>query len=150
MLLAILALSTVPPTLVCKTSISIVPFLVLVVGHTECGGAAACYGAAISPSFAPGKPVATVSSLSPNAPLNRWLAPLTNLAASLQLAGTPMPDAVSAVVAENVKMQVENLCQSTVITNAWAEGKAVWVHGFVYELATGKLKDLNVSQCRAA
>ena len=119
---------------------------VIVVGHTACGGASACYGAATASSFVPGKPVATVASLSPNAPLNRWLAPLTNLAAALQLGGLSKAEAVSAVVDENVKMQVENLCQSPIIANAWANGKDVTIHGWVYELHTGKLRDLGVSQ----
>ncbi|KAK7467278.1 hypothetical protein VKT23_004336 [Stygiomarasmius scandens] len=121
---------------------------VVVVGHTQCGGAAACFGA--SSNFIPGRPIATVPSLPDNAPINRFLAPLTELAASLQLSSAPAEEAVPALVEENVKMQVENLCQTSIIINAWAnksqKGKDVWVHGWVYDIAQGKLKDLGVTR----
>jgi carbonic anhydrase len=78
------------------------------------------------------------------------LAPLTKLAASLQLSTTPRDEALPIVVEENVKQQVENLCKTETIINAWAtdnpKRKNVWVHGWVYDLATGKLKDLEVSK----
>jgi len=123
---------------------------VVVVGHTECGGAAACFNASCSPAFSPGKAFATDPSLAPDAPLNRWLAPLTTLAAELQLSSTPKDEAVPVIVEENVRMQVENLCQAPTIVNAWAnksaKGKDVWVHGWVYDLASGRLKDLGVTQ----
>ncbi|EEB97807.1 hypothetical protein MPER_02799, partial [Moniliophthora perniciosa FA553] len=44
---------------------------VVVVGHTECGGAAACFNAA--PSFQPGNACAVVPTLPTSAPLNKWL-----------------------------------------------------------------------------
>lgn len=125
-------------------------FPVIVVGHTECGGAAACFAAATSPSYMPGRAVATDPSLPPNAPLNRWLAPLTNLAASLQLSTTPKAEALPLLVEENVKQQVENICQTSIVLNAWAnkspKGKDVWVHGWVYDLAAGRLRDLGITR----
>ena len=52
---------------------------------------------------------------------------------------------LTALVEANVRMQVENLAQSDVLQRAWAAGKDVQVHGWVYELETGRLRDLGVS-----
>ncbi|KAF9469210.1 carbonic anhydrase [Collybia nuda] len=127
---------------------------VVIVGHSECGGAAACLGAAQNPTYSEDGPITTLSSLPSAAPLNQWLAPLTKLAASLQLSTTPRHEALPIVVEENVKQQVENLCKTQTIINAWAPDnpnkKNVWVHGWVYDLASGKLKDLEVSRGPAA
>lgn len=125
-------------------------FTVVIVGHSECGGAAACLGAVQNPKFTEDEPIKTLGSLPSDAPLNSWLAPLTKLAASLQLSTTPKTEALPIVVEENVKLQVENLCKAPTLTNAWAsdnpEKRNVWVHGWVYDLATGKLKDLEVTR----
>ncbi|KAF9265614.1 carbonic anhydrase [Marasmius fiardii PR-910] len=118
---------------------------VVIVGHTECGGAAACFNASGS-----GVPGQTIPSLPTDAPLNKWLTPLTILAASLQLSSAPAAEVLPILVEENVKMQVENLAKSSVIVNAWknksGRGKDVWIHGWVYDLAHGKLKDLGVTR----
>ena len=56
------------------------------------------------------------------------------------------PDAdLTTLAEENVKAQVANLVGSEVIREAWAGGKEVQVHGWVYELETGRLRDLGVS-----
>jgi len=123
---------------------------VIVVGHSECGGAAACLNAAQRPTFTKDGPAVTVPSLSPEDPLNRWLEPLTRLAGSLHLSTTPKTEALPIVVEENVKRQVENLCKSATLVNSWASSDAkkrsVFVHGWVYELRTGRLRDLKVTR----
>lgn len=43
----------------------------------------------------------------------------------------------------NVIYQVMNVCHTTIVQNAWARGKKLSLHGWVYDLSTGKLKDLN-------
>ena len=43
----------------------------------------------------------------------------------------------------NVLHQVLNTCHTTVVQNAWAKNKKLSVHGWVYDLSTGLLKDLN-------
>ncbi|TFK42442.1 carbonic anhydrase [Crucibulum laeve] len=122
---------------------------VVIVGHTECGGAAACLGAAQNPELQLDSPV-TITSLPADSALNRWLAPLTKLVASLKLSSTPREEALPIVVEENVKQQVENLCNTITISDAWTKGtpkgQNVWVHGWVYDIAKGKLKDLNISR----
>ncbi|KAJ7444925.1 carbonic anhydrase [Mycena latifolia] len=124
---------------------------VVVVGHTECGGAAACFGAACSPAFSATAATCVVDpSLAPDAPLNQWLTPLTKLVASLKLSSVPKAEAMPLIVEENVKMQVENLCKAQTVVDAWAhkskQGKEIWVHGWVYDLAKGELRDLGVSR----
>lgn len=49
----------------------------------------------------------------------------------------------------NVIEQVGNVALSTVIQDAWARGQAVAVHGWVYGLKDGLVKDLNVTMDRA-
>jgi carbonic anhydrase len=48
----------------------------------------------------------------------------------------------------NVIEQVGNVALSTVLQDAWARGQDVSVHGWVYSLADGLLKDLDVSMNR--
>jgi carbonic anhydrase len=123
---------------------------VVVVGHTECGGADASLSAAQNPSFAPDGSITTIPSLSSDHCLNRWLRPLTAHVNSLKLSGVPRHEALPIVVAENVKLQVENLCITQTIMDAWSnvdpEKRKVWVHGWVYDLASGRLKDLEISR----
>ena len=43
----------------------------------------------------------------------------------------------------NVIEQVLNVCHTTIVQGAWARGQPLWIHGWVYDLATGRLNDLN-------
>eukprot|EP01089_Gocevia_fonbrunei_P001557 TRINITY_DN11453_c0_g1_i1.p1 TRINITY_DN11453_c0_g1~~TRINITY_DN11453_c0_g1_i1.p1 ORF type:complete len:255 (-),score=36.87 TRINITY_DN11453_c0_g1_i1:22-786(-) len=43
----------------------------------------------------------------------------------------------------NVIEQVNNLSRTSIIEKAWAQGRKLSVHGLVYSLRDGKLKDLN-------
>ncbi len=45
----------------------------------------------------------------------------------------------------NVIEQVYNLSQTSIIQNSWATRHAPFVHGWVYDLRSGLIKDLNVS-----
>lgn len=45
----------------------------------------------------------------------------------------------------NVKTQVANLARIPVIQQAWKEGQELRIHGFVYNLADGLLKNLDCS-----
>jgi carbonic anhydrase len=44
----------------------------------------------------------------------------------------------------NVVQQVEHVCQSTIVQNAWARGQSLAVHGWVYGLQDGLVRDLGV------
>ena len=116
---------------------------VVIAGHTSCGGAAACLAAAGSP------PPSSTDKLKP---LQRWLAPLTDLARSLSALQPGQKLTPVELVEASVRMQVENVLQSDVVQDAWSadasvRGKAKLrgVHGWVYELDRGRVKDLGVS-----
>jgi carbonic anhydrase len=44
----------------------------------------------------------------------------------------------------NVMAQVENVCHTTIVQDAWRRGQKLAVHGWVYTLADGLLRDLGV------
>jgi carbonic anhydrase len=43
----------------------------------------------------------------------------------------------------NVMQQLLNICHTTIVQGAWNRGQHLWVHGWVYDLSTGTLKDLD-------
>ena len=45
----------------------------------------------------------------------------------------------------NVIEQVANVCQTTIVRDAWEKGQELAVHGWVYGLKNGLLRDLNVT-----
>ena len=45
----------------------------------------------------------------------------------------------------NVIEQVANVCQTTIVRDAWENGQELSVHGWVYGLKNGLLRDLNVT-----
>ena len=45
----------------------------------------------------------------------------------------------------NVKEQVRNVCRTSIVEDAWAKGQALSVHGWIYGLHDGLLRDLNVT-----
>lgn len=45
----------------------------------------------------------------------------------------------------NVIEQVVNVCQTTVVHSAWQRGQTVVVHGWIYSLADGRLRDLGLT-----
>lgn len=55
----------------------------------------------------------------------------------------------------NVVDQVRNVCQTTIVQDAWARGQELSVHGWIYGLKDGLLRDLDVcaqssEDCEAA
>ncbi len=45
----------------------------------------------------------------------------------------------------NIKEQVKNVCNTTIVQSAWREGKELSVHGWIYSIKNGVLKDLGAS-----
>jgi carbonic anhydrase len=45
----------------------------------------------------------------------------------------------------NVQEQVFDLAKTSIIQQSWANGKFLQVHGIVYDIANGILKDLGVN-----
>ena len=97
-------------------------------------------------------------------PLIRWLTPLTALAShpSFDPATCTREAALHGIVEANVRAQVANIVNTSVMSGAWEawraqqkdgqrqegvdEKKKVYVHGWVYNLESGRLRDLGVSE----
>jgi carbonic anhydrase len=56
-----------------------------------------------------------------------------------------MPQRIDRVCELNVIEQVANVCQTTVVRDAWDRGQALSVHGWVYGLKDGLVRDLGTS-----
>jgi len=46
----------------------------------------------------------------------------------------------------NVKRQVENLAHNTIVQKAWERGRKLYIHGWIYSISDGFIKDLNVTR----
>jgi len=44
----------------------------------------------------------------------------------------------------NIQEQVANVCHTTIVQSAWRSGRELAVHGWIYSLEDGILKDLNL------
>jgi carbonic anhydrase len=53
---------------------------------------------------------------------------------------------VNALCELNVVQQVANVCRSTIVQKAWRSGQELAVHGWIYGIEDGILKDLDVCQ----
>ncbi len=62
-----------------------------------------------------------------------------------ELASLPDEQRFDRLCELNVVEQVVNVCQTTVVEDAWARGQNVTVHGLVYGLEDGLIRDLGVS-----
>ncbi|GAB5453491.1 MAG: carbonate dehydratase [Halioglobus sp.] len=101
---------------------------VLVVGHYGCGGVRAAYENA------------------DNGMIDNWLRNIKDVKHihAKQLAAEPDEEARCDLLVElNVRHQVAHVCHTTIVQNAWARGQALSVHGWVYSLSDGLLKDLD-------
>jgi carbonic anhydrase len=62
------------------------------------------------------------------------------------LIGNPGEIAISNRLCElNVIEQVANVCQTTIAMDAWERGQELNVHGWIYSLEDGLLRDMNVT-----
>lgn len=60
-------------------------------------------------------------------------------------AGLDEEQRISLLCELNVAEQVANVCHTTIVQNAWKRGQPLSVHGFIYSLGDGILKDLGVN-----
>lgn len=58
---------------------------------------------------------------------------------------TDEKERINRFVELNVVEQVYNLCKTTIVQNAWRNRADLEVHGWVIDIASGYVKDLNVS-----
>jgi carbonic anhydrase len=105
---------------------------VLVVGHYGCGGIAAALSGRL-PGIA-----------------DFWLEPIReirrkrgNLLAGLE--GRALEDRICEL---NVAEQVDTLSHTGIVHGAWERGQKLAIHGWVYSLGDGVLKDLGVTRDR--
>lgn len=103
---------------------------IIVCGHYRCGGVQAALG----PFTAE--------------PLEEWLTPIRNIAKAHcdELAASADDGSRWDRLCElNVKSQVDVLRTLPTIVNAWAQGRQLVIHGWIYDLRDGLLRDLEVS-----
>jgi carbonic anhydrase len=46
----------------------------------------------------------------------------------------------------NVIEQVRNLSNNTIVQKAWKQGRKLFIHGWIYSISNGLIKDLKVTQ----
>jgi carbonic anhydrase len=61
------------------------------------------------------------------------------------LVSVPEVEAVDRLCELNVTEQVSNVCSTTIAQDAWTRGQELAVHGWIYGLHGGLLRDLNVT-----
>jgi carbonic anhydrase len=102
---------------------------IIVVGHSNCGGVKAAL-------------LNTRLGL-----VDNWLRHVQDVRHQHRawLDGLPAESQVNALVELNVLEQSRNVCTTTVVQDAWARSQTVVVHGWVYGLHNGLLKDLSMT-----
>jgi carbonic anhydrase len=102
---------------------------IIVVGHSNCGGVAAAL-------------TDRRIGLADN-----WIRHVQDVRNRHQdwLASLPADERVNALCELNVVEQALNVCQTTIVQDAWQRGQDVAVHGWVYGLNNGLLEDLRMT-----
>ncbi|HLV16751.1 MAG TPA: carbonate dehydratase [Pseudomonas sp.] len=103
---------------------------VIVCGHYGCGGVRAALGHA------------SLGQL-----IDNWLRALKALYHQNleRFAGLDEERAVNLLCELNVQRQVRNICHTPIVQGAWQRGQPVAVHGWIYGLEDGLVKDLQVT-----
>jgi carbonic anhydrase len=107
---------------------------VIVCGHYGCGGVSAALAGAR------------------HGLIDNWLRHVADVAGKHveELDALPEEKRTDRLCELNVAEQVANVCQTTIVCDAWARGQELRVHGLVYGLEDGLLRDLGVSVAGAA
>jgi carbonic anhydrase len=102
---------------------------VIVCGHYGCGGVRA----ALDPSH--------------HGLIDNWLRHVADVAraSATALAALDGEARIDALCERNVAAQVRHVCETTVVQEAWRRGRHVAVHGWIYRLEDGLLRDLDVT-----
>jgi carbonic anhydrase len=107
---------------------------VIVVGHYGCGGIRAAYEDA------------------DNGLIDNWLRNIKDVQQRHRARIEAIDDEearLDLLCELNVMTQVSHVCHTTIAQNAWARGQGLSVHGWVYSLEDGLLKDLDCTVDRA-
>jgi carbonic anhydrase len=103
---------------------------IIICGHYRCGGVQAALGPHITE------------------PLEGWLTPIRTLCSqhANELASMSNETVKWNRLCElNVISQVRTLAQSPTLSSAWERGQSVAIHGWIYDLHDGLIRDLDVS-----
>lgn len=103
---------------------------VIVCGHYGCGG------------------IKAATEDLPHGLVDHWLEPIRRLARSyaVDLARAPDTEARRDRLSElNVIEGVRRVCETPIVQRAWARGADIRVHGLIYGLKDGRLRDLDCS-----
>jgi carbonic anhydrase len=106
---------------------------VIVCGHYGCGGVEAAW------------------KRTPFGLIDNWLRHVQavgEMHADLLTRGMTDAQCTSRLAELNVIAQVANVCRTTVVIDAWRRGQALSVHGWIYGLQDGLLRDLGVTVTR--
>jgi carbonic anhydrase len=80
--------------------------------------------------------------------IDNWLRIIKDIAQANQEELSALPDhqaRVNRLCELNVMQQVANVCHTTIVQRAWAQGRELRVHGWIYSVADGILKDLRIA-----
>jgi carbonic anhydrase len=103
---------------------------IIVCGHYGCGG------------------VKTALKQNELGLLNNWLYGVGELSRTHKERLDSLPDRnhrIDALCELNVIEQVRNVCRSPILLQAWRRGQDVSVHGWIYDLSMGLLRDLEAT-----
>lgn len=103
---------------------------IIVCGHYGCGG------------------VKTALKQNELGLLNNWLYGVGELSRTHKERLDALPDRnhrIDALCELNVIEQVRNVCRSPILLQAWRRGQDVSVHGWIYDLSKGLLRDLDAT-----
>ena len=106
---------------------------IIVCGHYGCGG------------------VHAVVDGSQDGLVEHWLTPVRDLYRDRQAELAALPDdeaRVDRLCELNVAAQVESLCHAPIVRQAWERGQQLAVHGWIYRLSDGRLRDLRCGHSR--
>ena len=100
---------------------------IVVCGHYGCGG------------------IQAAMENNENGLIDNWLRHIKDVIRfnSSKLDGLPHEQRLDRLCELNVIEQVTNVCNTTVVQRAWRDGYALSVHGWIYGINNGILKDLN-------
>ncbi len=109
---------------------------IVVCGHSHCGG------------------VRAVLEEQTSGPIDQWLKPLSVLKTSIagKLKQASLNERSVTLAELNVVKQVTNVCKSATVQTAWEMGEKLSVHGWIFDVSTGILKDLlgDITSARSA
>ena len=76
--------------------------------------------------------------------IDNWLGHVKDVGRlhSEKLEGLGEDDKLDLLCELNVKEQVQNVCNTSIVQKAWSQGQELSVHGWIYNIANGLLRDM--------